>query len=341
MLEKLKKHKFIVGVILLSLIYFILTNVQNAVFIYGDNLHEYSLFVKISNVIGLTLTQAHFMFYIFASILFIYSLKSLVKNDFVKLIIFFVVLFNPIIYSANLLEDTKYSFYPSLMLISISGIFGIILNYNKKSKKALIYLIPILICCFIILAVCLLNRVNITKSFDKPIENLYENFKHQAKLDNITIKAQVDDYYLRDLSDEEDKEHDEFVEMTGSVGTTLLSYNYRIDKIKIIFLELIFKLYEILGKPIILISLLIYCFMIIRFFILKPRFSNYKELLILTGLILLYFIKLILITFSHGATTDVINFSSTYSLQFIFEILAIVFGITEVKKIKKIKSSKN
>ena len=85
-----------------------------------------------------------------------------------------------------------------------------------------------------------------------------------------------------------------------------------------------------------MIALVIYALIILRFFLIKPRFENYKELIILTSLILLHFIRIIVIAYTETAkfpAISVMYLSSTYSLQFAFEILSLVFGIKEIIKL--------
>ena len=81
--------------------------------------------------------------------------------------------------------------------------------------------------------------------------------------------------------------------------------------------------------------------MILRFFLIKSRFANYKELIILTSLIMLYFIRIVVVAYVDTAMCPAINvlyLASAYSLQFTFEILTLAFlviGISEfVKKVK-------
>ena len=170
MIEKIKKYKFSIGIILISLIYFILTSVQSLRFGYPAVDDDYyilhsamsilefhwmggfqgrtlskgpgaPIFIAISNAIGLTLTQAQFLLYIGASILFVYVLKKVIKSDLLRIIIFCFILFNPLMYSDALLSVYRDNVNCSFLLYVISCIFGIFFNYKEDFKKIIPYMI--------------------------------------------------------------------------------------------------------------------------------------------------------------------------------------------------------
>ena len=53
MLEKIKKHKFLIGIIAISLIYFILTSVQNPIFIYYADCDDYLILTGAKGILDL------------------------------------------------------------------------------------------------------------------------------------------------------------------------------------------------------------------------------------------------------------------------------------------------
>ena len=549
MLEKIKKHKYIIGVILISIIYFIFTSVQNPVFYYlagYDDLYILassmfmldfdwlgffngttltkgpgaSIFIAISNVIGLTLTQAQFLLYIGGAILLCHTLKKVIKSDFLRLLVFTVILFNPVMYSASLMRVYRDSVNSSFLLYVIAFAFGIFFNYKEKVKKILpymigfgvfstwmaitreetiwispfilgssvitilfiifdkecldklkkilLYLIPIFIYLIAILGICTLNKIaygefirieqnskpykNFVKAItsvdvEKPIisvplqkearkkiyevspsfkelENYFENdealndfikqgkiegeieegwflwavisavhekgydkdlvtlnnyfrkvtdevnkafedgrlkkednpasifdeenfpvflenirkaFEFQLEVNDVKIKIDEDKEYLENELISQER-RDVFVEITGNSSTNSKTYNYKVDEIKLKALELITNIYKKLNKPLFLIGIVMYVLMIIRFFFIKNRFGNYKEIIILTSFIMLYFIRLVVIGYTETKMCPAINsmyLSSTYSLQFGFSILSLVFGIAGIVKIFK------
>lgn len=553
MIEKLKKNKFLIGIIIISLIYLILTSVQNPNFNYNlkdddvlivesaSSLLNFKwlgdfkgsllakgigapLFIAIINIIGLKFTQAHFLFYMGGAILLAFVLKKIIKNNFVNLLVFTVILFNPMIYSSDLLRVYRDGIYASSMLYVIACVFGIFFNYKeevkklvpymiglgifgtfmaitreetlwiapfvlgsgiitslfmifdkkceKKKTKITLYLIPVLIYLITIIFNMTMNkiyykefirieentkafkdfvkaassvdvenpdiRVPISKetrqklyevspsfqklrlSFDNPNEIGFEQYGvsnyeiedgwlmwavfYALDNHNLTDNAKTMNDYLRQITSEIneafedgrlekednpasifDKENfdeltnnilmaldfqvtskrpsikidvdlmaentqvevgkvTEFNEVTGNISTSPLTYNYKVDNIKVEILKAIASLYEICSKNLFYVGLLIYLLLIIRFLLIKPRFGNYKELLVLTGLLVLYFTRIFVIAYTHTAKFPAINIAYlgvTYSVQYMFEILALVFGISEIIKIfKNIKNKK-
>ena len=546
MLEKLKKYKFIVGIIFIGLIYIVLTSVQNPVFYYlagYDDLYILAsamfmldfdwfgpftastltkgpgapLFIAISNCLGLSLTQAQFLLYLGAVILLVCVLKKVIKNDFIRLIIFTVVLFNPIIYSTQLLRVYRDNIYSSFLIYVIAFAFGIFFNYKEKVtkilpymigfgifttwmaitreetiwispfiigsfvitslfiifdknclnkvKKILLYLIPIGMYLITIFIICLLNKIaygefirienksssykkfikavssvdvekpilsvplpkeareklyevspsfaelkdylennedfiiqgkvdgeieegwllwaivsavhekeydkdlktlnnyfdkvtnevnqafkegklkkedNPASIFDKEnfelfLENIKKAFYFQVEFRNVDIKNDIDTEYLENPEVEQER-RDVFVEITGNTSTNSKTYNYKLDKIKLNCLIGISKLYKILSKPVFIIGIIIYILIILKFFLIKPRFENYKELIILTSFIMLFFIRLVVIGYTETKMCPAINtmyLSSTYSLMFCFEILSLILGINGFLKLIK------
>lgn len=551
MLEKIKKHKFAISIIFISLIYLILTSVQNPNFYYYSGADDYlvlheaksildfkwlghfwgrtlskgpgaAIFIAISNFIGISFIKAQFLFYIGAVILFVHTLKKVIKSDFLRIIVFIVVLFNPIMYDVNLLRVYRDSINSSLLLYVVSCCFGIFFNYREekkkiipymiglgifgswmaitreetiwispftigsgvitslfiifdkeckdKLKKVLLYLIPICIYIVVILGICTLNKIaygefvrieqntkaykdfqkavssvdvenpilkvdvtteareklyevspsfselkdhletdDSTRSFktygtipneiengwfmwaifgalddkeeysqnlktlndyfrkttaeineayddgrlkkeDNPVsifdkenmnllfENLKKTFDFQVNLKDNNLVNEIDTFVDKENPDILEERKAEFYEIAGCSPTNELTYNYKIDKIKIGILNTISKIYQKLSKPIFLIGLVIYCLMLLRFFVIKPRFENYKELIVLTSLLLLYFIRLLVISYVETKLCPAINtsyLSSTYSLQFAFEVLSLIFGITGITKFIK------
>lgn len=179
-------------------------------------------------------------------------------------------------------------------------------------------------------------------NFGKLLESMNNTFEFQTEMTGVAIKLGQDTYF--------EGEHDpnvpevrkeEFQEITGNLAVNSVTYNYGVDKIKIKILTKISDIYKDLNKPVFFICLAVYFLMILRFFLIKSRFANYKELIILTSLIMLYFIRIVVVAYVDTAMCPAINvlyLASAYSLQFTFEILTLAFlviGISEfVKKVK-------
>ena len=174
------------------------------------------------------------------------------------------------------------------------------------------------------------NKKNMTRL----LNSFKEAFEFQTELKNVNIVFPEDTFF--------EGEHDpgipeerkvEFEEVTGNQATNSLTYNYKVDKIKIKVLEFIKNVYTKINKPLFFISLAIFGIMLIRFFFIKPRFGNYKEIIVLASFLMLYFIRLLVIAYVDAAMFPaivVLYLASAYGLQFGFEVLALVFGITGI-----------
>ena len=174
------------------------------------------------------------------------------------------------------------------------------------------------------------------ENFSKLTENIRKAIDFELKLVNVNLKLEEDKYYLS--LDDTLERRDIFVEMTGNTSTNSKTYNYKTDKIKINTLTFIKNIYEKLNKPLFIFSLIIYVLLLLRFFFIKKRFKNYKEIIILTSLIMLYFIRIVVIAYVETKmcfATNVMYLSSIYSLQFLFVILSIIFGIKEIVSLKE------
>lgn len=548
MIEKIKQHKFIISVVIISAIYLILTSVQNFYFIYGagcDDLYTLDsafhllnkswlgpyhavtltkgigapIFIAFANIIGVSLLKAQYIFYLSACLFFTYTMKKLIKKDWILLSLFAIILFNPVMYSLQLLRLYRDSINSSLFIYMISFAFQVFFNYkenlkklafymfglgifttwmaicreeaiwilpfiassviitvlfiifdksvNDKLKRLLLYSIPLGIYVIVVLSISTLNYIyygefirnefssSAWKSFNKAVssvksekdyltvpvtkearEKIYKVSPTFSKLkdyfegdigkswaehggvdgeieegwfmwatviglENIgySDSAKTTNDFLRQATQEindafndsrlEKKEHklsifdkeyigdftnnikeafifqitskgtneimitpddtytsfptedvDKFREITGNISTNSQTYNYFVDRCKVRLLEKINAIYTKTTPIFFSIGIIIYILLLLRFFIFKPRFTNYKQLIVLTSILLLYFLRIIVIAYTHTALFGAINtmyLSATYSIQYIFGILAIIFFVQYIYHIKKIK----
>lgn len=174
-------------------------------------------------------------------------------------------------------------------------------------------------------------------------ENLKKTYDFQIGMKNMNLNVPTSD--IVDFPDQKllHEREDVFREITGNISTNSKTYNYTADKIKFNTLKFILKVYEHLSKPLFIISLIIFAFGIIRLFVIKPRFGNYKEMIVLTSLLMLHFIRAFVIAYTETSMCSAINvmyLSSTYGLQFAFGILGIIFGIKWIMQFLKKKKLK-
>ena len=124
-------------------------------------------------------------------------------------------------------------------------------------------------------------------------------------------------------------------ELTGHISTNSKTYNYWMDNFKINSLEKIKTIYQKFSPIIFNIAIILFIIELLRFFIIKPRFVNYKYLIVLLSLLMLYGIRLVVIAYTETALFEAINvmyLSSTYSMQFAFEFLSLVFIVYDIKE---------
>jgi len=546
MIEKIKKNWFTISIVSIIAIYMILVSVQNPKFIYFAgyddlyilNLAESflnldwlglynsvtltkgifsSLFIAFSNFLGIPLLIGQSIFYVGACSLLVYTLKNIIKNKFFCVLLFIIILFNPIMYSDSLLRIYRDNIYSSLLIYLVACAFGIFFNYKEKPKnivgymfgfgfsltamaicreesiwiapfvlgssiitilfiifdkqvsdkfkKISLYIIPIVIYTATIIVICFMNyrcfgefirnefsslpwknflkaassvdvektylTVPLTKearqkiyevspsfkelepyfegdsgngwaehgdipneieggwfqwamvgamdglgyckdaktendflrkitneinaayddgrlkkednpetifskdNFDLFLNNINKAFKFQLNLDELYVRLDVDNE-PKDNKDLSLEQVDTWRELTGHISTNTKTYNYKVDKLKIDILQKVADIYQKFNHILFYIALILFIVEIIRFFVIKPRFENYKYIIVLLSLLMMFIIRIIVIAYTSTAlfhATNIMYLSSTYSMQFAFEILAIIFVISDIKMI--------
>ena len=116
-------------------------------------------------------------------------------------------------------------------------------------------------------------------------------------------------------------------------------YNSK-DKYNISFMNSILKIYSKINPYIMIISLISYIFIMIRFFKKEIRKNYYKQVILLNGILAIYLIRIATIAFVGAHEyTSVINkcqyLAPTYPVQSLFSVLAIIFAIEQLTNIKK------
>ena len=99
------------------------------------------LFMAVANVLNIPFLIAQDIFYIIACVLLISILGKLIKNDIVKVIIFGLLIFNPIIFSTELCRTYRDGIYTALIIYMITFTFGIYFNRKEKISKIIWYYI--------------------------------------------------------------------------------------------------------------------------------------------------------------------------------------------------------
>lgn len=101
------------------------------------------LFICLLYIIGIPFIIGQNIFYILSIAFFINAIKKKVQNRNVLLLIFTILLFNPIMFSQELCRMYRDGIYVSLIIFLISSILGIFLNRNEKCKNLIGYYISL------------------------------------------------------------------------------------------------------------------------------------------------------------------------------------------------------
>ena len=116
-------------------------------------------------------------------------------------------------------------------------------------------------------------------------------------------------------------------------------YNSK-DKYKISVMNLILKVYKILNPIIMIISIISYIFIMIRFFNKKYKYKYYKQIILINGILGIYILRIGTIAFvgaaEYRSVLDKCQYlAPTYPVQSLFSILTIIFSIEQIKEMKK------
>ena len=89
-----------------------------------------------------------------------------------------------------------------------------------------------------------------------------------------------------------------------------------------------------------IISIISYIFIMIRFFNKKYKYKYYKQIILINGILGIYILRIGTIAFVGAAEyTSVLDkcqyLAPTYPVQSLFSILTIIFSIEQIKEMKK------
>lgn len=187
---------------------------------------------------------------------------------------------------------------------------------------------------------CLPNkRVSNTCRFDikdiiKVFEKTPSTIKYQYTLDGVRIeinnKATRRTKYGREKT--------ELIEEISNTETEeYISYGNVFNLVRLEILKHIKIVYSFINKYIFYISIAMYLLVLYKF--LREPKRLFEEILILTGIAVLYYCRIFVLTFtSQMMWTSAINtmyMATAYALQFAFSGLSIIIGSREIKKVIK------
>lgn len=176
--------------------------------------------------------------------------------------------------------------------------------------------------------------------FNELFKNVGRAHDLQVHLDQTFLRIGYDKF----VAGEDEVETDinligKWNEILGQTSTNKTTYNYFVDKVKINSLELINDIYKFFSPILFYVSIITYIGGFIILFMKKTRFTNYKEMTFLTGILGLYIIRLFIIAYVETnmfkGAINAMYLSSTYSMLYAFEFLSICFFGKSIFKIIK------
>ena len=167
-MNKIKKHKFLLFVVSLILIKQLLMS-HISIFAIGDSgcddqlmvklasnilkmewLGEYNhltlvkgvffpIFLSINAALGISYLNAVTLLYSISCVIFVYSIKDILKKNYMKYVLFVILLFNPIMYTTSVVQRVyRNSLTPSQVLLILASFFYIFINRNKGCNKKML-----------------------------------------------------------------------------------------------------------------------------------------------------------------------------------------------------------
>ncbi len=102
----------------------------------------YPLFIAINFWLGTPFLFLEQALYCLSAICLIFALKPLCKSKLLLLLIFALVLFNPMTYTAwNMTRISRAGIFPAMTILVLSGAIGMLANYAASFKKLLLWAI--------------------------------------------------------------------------------------------------------------------------------------------------------------------------------------------------------
>ena len=99
------------------------------------------IFMAFTNILHIPFLLAIQIFYCLSCAFLIFVLKKLVKSKTVLAILFTILMFNPVMYSDNLLRPYRDNIYSSLIIFLIAFLIAIFINRKENAKKLIKYMI--------------------------------------------------------------------------------------------------------------------------------------------------------------------------------------------------------
>lgn len=181
------------------------------------------------------------------------------------------------------------------------------------------------------------KRVSNTCYFDfedliNVVKQMHEIIKYQYMLNEVSME--VSNISENSLNNAILKNKELFEDILNEDIQDNRCYESNFNKVRLVIIETINKIYKIINPYLFYISLL--CFIIAIILNLKKLKNLFDKIMVLLSLAILYLSRMFIITFTSTMmfkeALNVSYLSSAYNIQFIFSILSIIFLINSIKK---------
>jgi hypothetical protein len=111
-----------------------LGNYSNFTLLHGMS---YPLFIAVSNFLGISLPVAQFMLLVFSALVFIYAISPRIKKRSWLIVLFAMILFNPMNSVQPLTRVLREGIYTSLGVLVFGSFIGMLLHHNRSKGSLL------------------------------------------------------------------------------------------------------------------------------------------------------------------------------------------------------------
>ena len=290
-------------------------------FVSGDWLGEYNsktltkgvftpLFIALTYFLNIPFLMGKEIFYGISYIVFTLIISKKIKNKFALILIYLVILLNPVEYSAQLSRAYRAEEYYIELADEINKLCDDGAIESRSGK--------------IVSNSCRFDLGDIIETIIK----MPETIKYQYSLDDVSMMV-INSEEIIGLEVEKEK----FEKITNQPVVTF-EYNFqKSNSMKIKILEIIKNIYESVNPYLFYMSVVALIVLILCN--INKLNKIYEEIIILLSLVILYASRIFIITFTKEMMFEeafnVSYLSCIYGIQFLFGIISIVFLIKDFR----------
>lgn len=287
----------------------------------GDWLVEYNsktltkgvftpLFIALTYFLNIPFLMGKEIFYGISYIVFTLIISKKIKNKFALILIYLVILLNPVEYSAQLSIAYRAEEYYIELADEINKLCDDGAIESRSGK--------------IVSNSCYFDLGDIIETIIK----MPETIKYQYSLDDVSMMV-INSEEIIGLEVEKEK----FEKITNQPVVTFEYYFQKSNSMKIKILEIIKNIYESVNPYLFYMSVVALIVLILCN--INKLNKIYEEIIILLSLVILYASRIFIITFTKEMMFEeafnVSYLSCIYGIQFLFGIISIVFLIKDFR----------